>query len=151
MTVTLVNGLPSQRYAPELLTLVVRGPAAFVRSPNFVARFCLESGEVDWLVERSCPQFAEGTVRPPRWIWVLGLDLWVDRSVQHVCEILPTECGDLTVHVRHAKTGQIVWERYVPIPPAAHWAEQSPIRPGYQTEELYAFIAEESMQAVGSW
>jgi len=148
MTVTLVNGLPPLRKSDPQLTLRVCGPSAYVRSPDFIARFCLESGEIEWVVKRSCPQFAEGTVRLPRWISIFGLDLWVDQSGRHVAELLPTESGELTVCVWNAETGRLRWEYYVSIPPVADWAEPSPIQPGYQIEELDAFIADDPNRLV---
>ena len=137
-----VEGLPDLRDRTNTLTLRVCGPSAIVRSPRFIARFCLQSGEIDWLVERSPAEISEATRSLPRRIEVSGSKLWISEADQIVAEIISTECGGLVVSVRHTATGSQLWEHFIPSPEAEDWAERAPAWPGAQTEEIEAFIAE---------
>ena len=142
MSVVYVDGLPGLEDPDCTLRLRVRGPAAFVRSPRFVARLSLPSGNVDWLIERPAVRFAESTHNLPRRINPFsGSNFWCSEVDELVADTLPTESGGLMVSGRHAGTGKQLWEQFIPIPDAADWAEPSPAWPGTQTEEIYSFLA----------
>jgi len=145
MSVTFLNGLPGLGDSTCTLSLRTRGPSAFLRSPCFIARI---SGEVEWLIERSLGKLTESTWNLPRRIRVSGSDLWISEADPVVAEIISTECGGLTVSVRHAETGKQLWEHFIPIPEAAEWAEPSPAWPGAQTEEIEAFIADDPKRLI---
>jgi len=148
MSVKLLKGLPGLGDPACTLSLRIRGPSAFVRSPCFIARISLQSGQVEWLIERALGKLSESTWNLPRRIQVSDSDLWISEADPLVAEIISTECGGLTVAVRHAETGKQLWEHFVPIPEAAEWTERSPAWPRAQTEEIDAFIAEDSRRLI---
>lgn len=143
-----LDGLPGLGDSAGTLSLRTGGPSAFVRSARFIARICLQSGKVEWLAERSLGKLTESTWNLSRRIQVWGSDFWVTEEDHLVGEILSTECGGLTVSVRNAETGKQLWEHFIPIPEAADWAEASPAWPGAQTEEIYAFIADDPKRLI---
>jgi hypothetical protein len=65
-----------------------------------------------------------------------------------VAEVFSTEFGDLTVSVRDAATGGLLWEQIIPIPEGADWAETSPAWAGAQTEEIYGFLADDPKRLI---
>lgn len=143
----LVDGLPTLK-EPWDLKLRTRGLSAYVHSPEFLARFSLESAQVDWLVERSPAQWAESTWKLPRRIEFVDADLWISQIDDVVAETLPTEAGEVIVSAREARTGEVLWERFIPIPEAADWAEPSPAWPGAQTEEIHPFFGDDPRRLV---
>lgn len=148
MDVRFSDGLPDLGDSGFSLSPRIHGLSAFVRSPRWVGRLSLQSGVVEWLVERATARIPESTWNLPRWIQVSGSDFWISESGQTVAEIISTECGGLAVSVRDAASGNLLWERFVPIPEAADWAETSPAWPGAQTEEIYGFLADDTKRFV---
>jgi hypothetical protein len=143
MAVTFLDGLPGFGDSGCPLSMRIRGLSAFLRSPRCIGRFSLQSGAVDWLIERATAPFTKSTWNLPRRILVSGSDFWISESGQAVAEIISTECGGLVVSVRDASTGSPLWEDFVPVPVAADWAETSPAWPGAQTEEIDGFLADD--------
>jgi hypothetical protein len=146
MSVILVDRLPDLE--DSALSLRCSGLSAFVRSPRFIARICLTTGKIEWLIERSPVPLTDSVWHLPRRIRISGSDLWVGEADPLVAEVLPTEDGGVAVSARHAKTGKQIWERFISIPEAADWAETSPAWPGAQTEEIYGFIARDAQRLV---
>ncbi len=143
MPVTFIDDLPGLSDSDFAPSMRVRGATAFLRTPHFIARICLNSGKVVWFIERSFARLAKSAISLPRRIRLSGSDLWASETEQIVAEILCTENGELTVSARNAETGEQVWEHFIPIPEAADWAERTPAWPGAQTEEIDAFIADD--------
>ena len=146
----LIDGLPNFMDCDGTLSIRVSGSSAFIRCARFIARIVLPSGKVDWLVERSPTKVTESTFRHPRRIDLFGSnsELWVSEEAQVVAELISTECGGMTVSVRHTATGSQLWQHFVSIPDAAHWAEAAPAWPGAQTEEIVAFVAEDPSRLI---
>jgi len=143
MHVRFIDDLPTLGETLGQVTVTTRGSSAFIRTPTCIARLSLESGEVDWLEERSMAEFAKATWTFPRFIRISGPALWNSHADDRVAELLPTEDGALLVSTRHASTGHQLWERHIAIPEPAQWSEPSPAWPGAQTEEIGAFIADD--------
>src|SRR6516164_3888395 len=97
-----VEGIPELLDTDLTLSLCVNGPTAFVRGTRFIARICLLSGEIDWIVERTPTKGFERVHELPRWINLFGSgsELWVSESDQVVAEIISTECGGMNVLAR---------------------------------------------------
>ena len=114
---------------------MVRGSSAFVHCPEFIARIDLTSG-TRWVIERPRVIISEFTSRQPRFIRKFNGTIWSDAASQLAAELVSTECGAMRLIARHAATGELSWERMVPIPEAAEWAEREPAWPGAQTEEI---------------
>lgn len=145
-----VDGIPA--LGDSTVSLRVRGLSAFVRSPHFIARFSLESGQIKWLAERPAVlRWTEAACKLPRRILasaVSGSVFWCGEEDDCVAELLPTEDGALLVAARSGDTGRELWEHFIPIPEAADWAEASPAWPGAQTEKIDAFIAHDARRLV---
>src|SRR5262249_15010326 len=60
-----------------------------------------------------------------------------------VAELLPAESGGVAVSARDGLTGRELWRHRVPPPEAADWAETTPAWAGAQTEDIYAFLADD--------
>src|SRR5947209_2130786 len=148
MHVTFIDDLPGLGSSGWPLSLRIRGPSALVSSPHFIARFHLQSGEIEWLIERPPTPLPESTWNLPRRIFVPGNGLWTSEVDAVVAEIMRTEEGGLTVTSRDAKTGKQIWEHFIPIPEAADWAEPLPAWPGAQTEEIDAFLADDPSRLI---
>ena len=137
-----IEGLPDLTDRDLRPTLRVSDRSAFIRAREFIARIGLQSGEVEWLVERPSLGLSEAAWRLPRRICFGGSELWVREADQVVADITTAECGGLVITAWHAATGSQLWEQFIPIPDgAADWAETSPPWPGAQTEEIDAFIS----------
>lgn len=145
-----VHELPSFVDCAETLSIRVMGESAFVRSSRHLTRLCLPSGEIEWVIERATGRLSEASCRGPRYINLFDYDsaLWVDESGAVLAEFNSTECGGAVVSGRSVLTGALIWEYFLPVPPAAGWAEASPAWPGAQTEEIYGFFAQTSEHLV---
>src|SRR6267378_3957097 len=119
MSVTFLDVLPGLGDRAFSASLRVRGSSAFIRAPRFIGRFCLQSGKVEWLIERSVTWVTESTWNLPRRILVSGSDFWISEVDEVVVEIMPTPCGGLAVTTPGAGSGSPLWERFVSIPKAA--------------------------------
>jgi len=140
MSLTIVDGLPTLEEDSWNLSLRTCGLSAYIRSPTFIARFSLESGRTDWLIQRSQVRWAESTWKRPRRIEPSDSNLWIGATENVVAEILPTEGGEIVISARDARNGSHLWEQLIPIPETCHWAEPTPAWPGAQTEEIHAFF-----------
>jgi hypothetical protein len=148
MSATFIDGLPDVSDDAYLLRVRVRGLSAFVYAPRFLARFSLTSGKVKWVVEREPIMYPKSTRDLPRRIEVFGRNVVCNAVGDAVAEILPTEDGAVVVESRHVQTGELLWEHRIPIPRAAAWAEKKPAWPGGPTEEIHAFLADDSKHLV---
>lgn len=142
MSAMFVDCLPDLSDPTSFLSLRVFGHFAFVRSPRFISRICLDSGTVEWLVERSPAQPTESIGCLRRRIRVSGSDLWISATGDVLVEIMSTECGGLTVSARHTETGRQLWEHFIPCPDAADDAVSSLALPDGQTAEIFGFLAQ---------
>jgi hypothetical protein len=147
MSVTFLDDLPGLGDDVRL-SLRTRGASAFLRSPRFIARICLQTAKVEWLVERSPVKISREISELPRRIDVSGSDLWISESGHFVAEIMSTENGALAVSAREVETGKELWQHLIPTPDPADWAEPSPAWPGAQTEEIDAFLADDSNRLI---
>src|ERR1700722_16580438 len=109
-----IDGLPDFMDCDGTLSIRVCGTSAFIRCARFIARIGLPSGRVDWLVERAPAKVVESTFRLPRRIDLFGSgsELWVGEAAETVAELISTECGGMTVSVRHAASGSQRWEHF---------------------------------------
>ncbi|MBY0232467.1 MAG: hypothetical protein K2W96_24580, partial [Gemmataceae bacterium] len=119
--------------------LRVHGSSAFLRAGDRLARIDLDPARVAWTAERSPLRFMPGHP-PPRCIQAFGGELWTDGNV--VAELLAAPEGGMTVSARDAATGRRLWDRLIPAPDPAGWAEPEPAWPGAPTEEIDAFLAD---------
>lgn len=101
MPVTLLNDLPGMGHANCRVDLVANGAKGFVRTSDCVARLDLESGRVEWLIERSAPI-----------IW--RCDSWISPDGAWIAEIVSGERRKVTVCLRSGETGCLIWERSFP-------------------------------------
>jgi hypothetical protein len=148
MFLTFVDGLAGLGELGPKPSLRIVGLNAFIRSPRFIGCFSLESGQVKWLAERSLAKWTESIWSLPRRILPSGSELWSSEGNEIVAEILPTEDGSILISTRDAQTGRLLWEHFIAVPEAAEWAEPSPAWPGAQTEEICAFIANDTKRLV---
>jgi hypothetical protein len=148
MTTAFIEGLPGRTEGYSHWRLCLRGNSAFVQSPGCLAGFSLRRAQLKWLVTRDSVRLTEAASRHPRRIHAFGLELWYGAIASVVAEILLTEDGTVRVVGRHVKTGEVLWDKHVPIPDAADWAEPSPAWPGAPTEEIYAFFADDPHRLV---
>lgn len=144
----IIDGLPDFLDCVGSLVLRANGQSAVLRCDRFIARFSLSTGKTDWVIERTPVRFTESTSRLGRYINLFGASaaLWFSEHV--VAEIISTSCGAMNIVARDALTGTQLWERFVPIPEAAEWAEVTPAWAGAQTEEIYGFIADDPLRLV---
>lgn len=121
-----INGLPGLGDVNSTLSLRVQGVSAYVRTPRFLARIALETGSVDWLVERPLAKWDDTTLRRMRTVHVSGRDLWSSADNRFVAEVLPATDGALLVSCQQAETGQRLWEERIAMPGAEEWSEPWP-------------------------
>jgi hypothetical protein len=141
MRATLVDRLPAAEGYWRPTRPLFRGTSAFVRSEKFIGRFSLETGKFSWFIERTPPPLFGSS--GPRWIQQCGLSLWLNDTESILAELVSNGAGDLLISARNAGTGDPLWEKLIPIPDGAEWAESTPAWPGASTEEIYGFLADD--------
>ncbi len=149
--VNVVAGLPScgDSKTSQSLRAHTHGSALFLCSSSFIARVELETQKLEWLIEKDVRPFSESCQSLPRRITpAAGTIVWIDGAGQTIVEITSSECGGMRVVARDTRSGAVSWERFIPVPDAAPWAEPFPAWPGAQTEEISAFIADDPNRLV---
>jgi hypothetical protein len=145
VTATYLTGFPELFAAGSQPELRTRGSTAFLRTAGCVARLALDPARVEWRAERHLAHFPESSRGLPRPIRLgLGGALWASADSSVVAELLPAELGAVTLSVRDGETGRELWRRTIEPPDAAEWAETVPAWPGAQTEDVYAFLADDT-------
>lgn len=79
----------------------------------------------------------------PRQISTFKGVVWFHEQSNRIVELLKDGVGCLAV-CRDGSTGHVLWRVQVPLPEPAEWAEALPAWPGAPTEELQAFLAQET-------
>ena len=123
---------------------VTAGYSCLVRTRKWLALCSLQTGMVEWRVDRDAPvvnesrQAIDGFCDMNLW----GAKLWIDPESSTVAELFWREPDSLMLTARCMKTGSIRWQFVYRRPPLAAWAETSPAWPGAPQEEIYAFLAQ---------
>lgn len=139
----IIDSLPGLGDENTWITQCVIGTSAILASPTFLARICLETGVVRWLIERDVPVVAM-SAGPVRVVVseFCNKVLWVDAAESVVVDLRPSQDGGCTLTAHCFLSGRPLWVRNFSVPESAEWAESTPAWPGAPTEEIDAFLAD---------
>ena len=139
----IIDSLPGLSDENTWITQCVIGTYAILASPTFLARVCLETGTVNWLIERDVLVVA--TSAGPVRVGVSDFSskvLWADAAASVVVDIRRAQDGGCTLAAHCFLSGRPLWVRHFSVPESAEWAESTPAWPGASTEEIDAFLAD---------
>lgn len=121
---------------------------AFIRYSTYIARVNLVSGQVEWILKREPQDTTRWRVLNRRIRCSFDGNFRLAKSGEALVEIQATESGGVQATAWSAATGAVLWVRRFPVPEAAPWAEKTPAWSQAETEEIHAFLADDTEKVV---